>query len=84
MQGNPLKSLKDLSGKIWSKRVDRELAAGYKGRMNVVSDKLVAGKPTLHVLSDTQPENGFEAVDPDLEDVYFSYIFGAQTQSLTV
>ena len=52
--------------------------------MNVVSDKLVAGKPTLHVLSDTQPEDGFEVINPDLEDVYFSYIFGAQTQPLTV
>jgi ABC-2 type transport system ATP-binding protein len=82
MQGNPLKSLDDLKGKIWSKRVDRDLAAGYKASMNVVSDKLVAGKPTLHVLADTQPGDGFELINPDLEDVYFSYIFGAQ--SLTV
>jgi ABC-2 type transport system ATP-binding protein len=79
MQGNPLKSLEALKGKIWSKRVDRELAAGYKARMNVVSDKLVAGKPTLHVLSDTKPEDGFEPINPDLEDVYFSHIFGAKS-----
>jgi len=84
MQGNPLKSLEDLKGRIWSKRVDRGLAAEYKTRMNVVSDKLVAGKPTLHVLADSLPEDGFEIINPDLEDVYFSYIFGAQTQPQTV
>lgn len=84
MQGNPLQALTDLKGKIWSLRVDRDLAAGYKERLNVISDKLVAGKPTLHVLSDTKPENGFEQVNPDLEDVYFSYIFGNQQQALTV
>jgi ABC-2 type transport system ATP-binding protein len=82
MQGNPLKSLDELKGKIWSKRVDREVAAEYKTRMNVVSDKLVAGKPTLHVLADTQPETGFEVINPDLEDVYFSYIFGSQPQTV--
>jgi ABC-2 type transport system ATP-binding protein len=84
MQGNPLKSLADLSGKIWSKRVDREHAVGYKSRLNVISDKLVAGKPTLHVLADSKPEDGFELINPDLEDVYFSYIFGSQPQLLTV
>ncbi len=84
MQGNPLKSLEDLKGKIWSKRTDRDQAAGYKEKLNVISDKLVAGKPTLHVLADTQPDTGFEQVYPDLEDVYFSYIFGNQPQSLTV
>ncbi|WP_214072302.1 ABC transporter ATP-binding protein [Mucilaginibacter sp. dw_454] len=84
MQGNPLKALGDLKGKIWSMRVDRDLATGYKERLNVISDKLVAGKPTLHVLSDSKPEDGFELVNPDLEDVYFSYIFGSQPQALTV
>jgi ABC-2 type transport system ATP-binding protein len=28
----------------------------------------------LHVLADTQPEAGFEAVAPDLEDVYFGQL----------
>ena len=78
MQGNPLAALEDLNNKIWSKRVDRELAAGYKQRMNVISDKMVAGKPTLHVLAGSRPEEGFELIQPDLEDVYFSYIFSSQ------
>jgi ABC-2 type transport system ATP-binding protein len=84
MQGNPLRSLESLKGKIWRKRVARNEAADYKEKLNVISDKLVAGMPTLHVLADAQPDPGFEQVYPDLEDVYFSYIFGNQPQLLTV
>jgi ABC-2 type transport system ATP-binding protein len=28
----------------------------------------------VHVLADSAPDSGFEAVSPDLEDVYFSEI----------
>ncbi|MES2485268.1 MAG: hypothetical protein V4581_04875, partial [Bacteroidota bacterium] len=77
-------TLESLQGKVWSKRVDRDEAAGYKERLSVISDKLIAGKPMLHVLSDVQPDAGFEVIQPDLEDVYFSYIFGSQPQLLTV
>jgi ABC-2 type transport system ATP-binding protein len=76
MQGNPLQSLETLKGQIWSKRVERGEASAYKERLNVISDKLIAGKPTLHVYAPQQPEEGFEQIVPDLEDVYFSYIFG--------
>ncbi len=84
MQGNPLKSLESLKGKVWSQRVSREAAVDYKERFHVISDKLVGGKPTLHVIADSQPEQGFELVQPDLEDVYFSYIFGTPSHHHTV
>lgn len=84
MQGNPLQSLETLKGQIWSKRVERGEAAGYKERLNVISDKLIAGKPTLHVYAPQQPEEGFEQIVPDLEDVYFSYIFGRPQEVSTL
>lgn len=84
MQSHPLTALEALKGKIWSKRVDRDLAASYKERFRVISDKLIAGKPTLHIYADEQPEAGFEAIPPDLEDVYFSYIVGHLTVSQTI
>ena len=84
MQGNPLTALEALKGKIWSKRVDRSLAPEYKERFRVISDKLIAGKPTLHVYANERPEEGFEAIAPDLEDVYFSNIIGRLTESQTV
>ena len=84
MQGNPLQSLETLKGQIWSKRVERGEASAYKERLNVISDKLIAGKPTLHVYAPQQPEEGFEQIVPDLEDVYFSYIFGRQQELATL
>lgn len=84
MQGNPLAALESLKGKIWCKRIERDLAPVYKTRFRVLSDKLIAGKPTLHVFSDDLPEDGFESVSPDLEDVYFSYIVGHLTETQTV
>jgi hypothetical protein len=38
---------------------------------NVLSTRLVGGQPVIHVLSDGNPGEGFGAVAPDLEDVYF-------------
>ncbi|MGI4749906.1 MAG: ABC transporter ATP-binding protein [Janthinobacterium lividum] len=84
MQGHPITALEALQGKIWKKRVERSLAPAYKERFRVISDKLIAGKPTLHVFADAQPEEGFEAANPDLEDVYFSYIVGRLSESQTV
>jgi hypothetical protein len=38
---------------------------------SVLSTRLGAGHPVIHVFADTNPEEGFEQVAPDLEDVYF-------------
>ena len=44
----------------------------------MILTRLFAGDMLIHVLSDEQPEQGFEAVIPDLEDVYFSTIKGGK------
>jgi hypothetical protein len=31
----------------------------------------VAGKPQINVYAESQPDEGFTMVEPDLEDVYF-------------
>ncbi|MEJ7559662.1 MAG: ABC transporter ATP-binding protein [Pedobacter sp.] len=83
MQGHPLLALNDIKGKIWRKRVEKGEADSYASTLNVISNKLVSGKPTLHVLSDTDPGSGFEGVEPDLEDVYFSFISKIKPQVIT-
>jgi hypothetical protein len=40
----------------------------------VVSNKLVGGRPFLHVFSPQSPGDGFLATEPDLEDVFFTKI----------
>jgi ABC-type multidrug transport system ATPase subunit len=77
MKGNPLEAIAALRGRVWRKLVPKEELEAYKASFHVISDKLVAGTPQIHVLSDTPPQAGFEPVAPELEDVYFSLIVSA-------
>jgi len=42
--------------------------------LKVISSKLVAGIPEIHVFSDNAPDDSFMPVDVDLEDVFFSQV----------
>lgn len=75
LTGNPLQSIASIEGKIWKKQIEKEELEGYRNEMQVISDRLIAGKPVIHVLSEEQPA-GFVHVEADLEDVYFSQIMG--------
>jgi ABC-type multidrug transport system ATPase subunit len=69
--GSPVAVLEQLNGKVWMKAVDREEVDTYRSAHHVISDKMVAGRPQIHVLSESQPGDGFTAVAPNLEDVFF-------------
>ncbi len=72
--GTPTAALQQLEGKVWRKLIERDEKATYQANFTVISDKMVGGKPQIHVLSDTQPGEGFAAVTPNLEDVFFTTI----------
>ena len=76
LKGNPLDAIDSIKGKIWRKVIDKKELEDYKNNFNVVSEKMIAGKPIIHVYSDNEPVSGFEPVSADLEDVYFTQIFG--------
>ena len=73
-KGTPQAVISELNGKVWQKIIERNEIAEYKTNYTVISDKMVAGKPLIHVLSDSNPGSGFESVAPGLEDVFFSKI----------
>jgi len=75
MQGNPLESIDDIEGRIWRKRITKAEMIDYKKSYHVISEKLIAGKPEIRILSELPPDESFESVVPDLADVYFSIIF---------
>jgi hypothetical protein len=60
-----------MNDRVWSRIVPKAQLADYQRRFNVLSTRLIAGQPRIHVYSETQPEAAFERVAPDLEDVYF-------------
>ena len=71
LTGRPNDAIAALEGQVWRKQVDKAAVAGYEDAHVVLSKRLVAGQPVLHVFSADAPEAGFEPVAPDLEDVYF-------------
>jgi ABC-2 type transport system ATP-binding protein len=73
-QGTPQNVINELNGKVWQKIIERNEIEKYQSEFTVISDKMVAGKPLIHVLSDSNPGAGFESVAPGLEDVFFSKI----------
>ncbi len=76
LEGNPLKTIDEIQGKVWSKRVEKFELDDYKNQYTVISERLIAGKPEIHVFAEVQPDPSFEGLRADLEDVYFSKIFG--------
>lgn len=72
--GAPQTAIDELDGKVYQKVVEREELESYATNYAVISNKMVGGKPFIHVFSETDPQNGFEPVKPNLEDVFFSKI----------
>ena len=78
LTGDPLRVMDDLNGRIWKKMIGKEELMEYQLQYNVISSRLFAGKTLIHIYSETRPDYTFEAVQPDLEDVYFTQITKAQ------
>jgi ABC-2 type transport system ATP-binding protein len=71
LTGKPTEAIAALSNQVWRKQVSKATLSDYESRHTVLSTRLVAGNPVIHVFSADLPEEGFTQVDPDLEDVYF-------------
>ncbi|AII51409.1 ABC transporter ATP-binding protein [Hymenobacter sp. APR13] len=74
LTGDPLSVMNELKGKVWKKLVEKTELPALQAAHTVISSRLFAGKTVVHVLADSAPDSGFEAVQPDLEDVYFAEI----------
>jgi ABC-type multidrug transport system ATPase subunit len=70
-EGQPSNLISGLTGYVWSKTLDKGEVDGCRERYNVISTRLYAGRTVVHIHADEAPGEGFEAVEPTLEDVYF-------------
>jgi len=73
-QGRPQDAIAQLNGRIWQISIPKAELASYEQRYQVVSSKLVGGRPLLHVYSTVPLSEGFVPSAPDLEDVFFTKI----------
>lgn len=71
--GKPGDVLQKIQGKIWKKLVSRSEVRSFE-QFDIVSMHLSGGKVEMKVFAENCPASGFESVDANLEDVYFSTI----------
>ena len=80
IEGNPAELVHSIQNKIWSKIISKKDVEAHKKEFQVISSKLVSGETQIRVVSDEQPEDGFNMVNAGLEDLYFTTI--ASNESL--
>jgi ABC-type multidrug transport system ATPase subunit len=76
LSGGPAMLTRRLDGRVWQRTIARSELEATKARYPVISTRLAAGRTLVHVVADTSPGDGFAAVEPTLEDVYFAAIAG--------
>ena len=76
LEAEPQRAVAALEGRIWRRVIDRSELPELTRTHAVLSTKLLAGRTVVHVYSDASPGAGFSAVEPDLQDVYFSAMAG--------
>jgi ABC-2 type transport system ATP-binding protein len=74
--GTPDDAVSSVGGRIWRKFIQKTEMPDYESRFHVISNKLISGRPLIHIHSSDAPGDEFEAVNPDLEDVFFARIKG--------
>ena len=76
MAGEPLEAVAALRGRIWQRTVSRDELVQMQAALPVISTRLRSGSTVVRAYATSLPGAGFDAVDPELEDVYFSAVAG--------
>ncbi len=74
LEGAPQDLIAALKGRIWKKTIERGELEAYKTKYTLISQRLFTGKTIIHIVADSDPGDGFEAVQGGLEDLYFMTI----------
>jgi ABC-type multidrug transport system ATPase subunit len=75
-EGKPEAAIAELKGRVWQRSVEKAELPVFEQRHKIISNRLVGGRPLLHVLSEAPLNGGFLPSSPDLEDVFFTKIRG--------
>jgi ABC-type multidrug transport system ATPase subunit len=80
--GSPITVLDEIKGMVWRKAIDRSELEDHMNNFRVISNKMVAGRPQIHVLSENNPGEGFVGIEPNLEDVFFTKVHFAENANV--
>jgi len=84
LEAEPLSAIAALQGRIWRRVIDKNELAEVEREHRVISTKLFAGRTVVRVYGDTPPGAGFESVESNLEDVYFTTIGAGHGEKLVL
>jgi ABC-2 type transport system ATP-binding protein len=76
-KGSPLDAIAEVTGNVWKKRIAKSELEEYRKNFNIISERLIAGRPEITVFNMDQPDPSFAPSVADLEDVYFAQIFNS-------
>ena len=76
MVGEPIQLIKSLNGKVWKGIVEKSELSNIENENEVISSRLYLGKVQVRIFSESPMQNGFESVNPEIEDLYFATING--------
>lgn len=66
-------AINKLNGNIWQKVIKKQELATYDNNYIIILTRLFGGNVEIHAWDNKKPD-GFEQINPDLEDVYFTTI----------
>ncbi|HEX2207725.1 MAG TPA: ABC transporter ATP-binding protein [Longimicrobium sp.] len=76
LEAEPQAAVQAVRGLVWRREVPRAELKAFEDAHPVISTTLVGGRTVVHVFGDAPPDASFEAVEPDLKDVYFTVMKG--------
>ena len=79
LDAEPLRADEALRGQVLERLVAKDELSALERDHKVLSTRLLAGRTVVRVFSDGQPSTAFHAVEPGLQDVYFSALGGHGT-----
>ena len=72
--GSTDEALYSIRGSVWERSIPKNELTDFQNNYKVISNKLVGGKPLIHVFSHIAPGDGFTSAEENLEDVFFAKI----------
>ena len=73
-QGTPSEVVERARGRVWKRTVEKSQLAEIQQMHQVISTRLVGGKPVVHVYSEEPPGPEFSATEGTLEDAFFYHL----------
>jgi ABC-2 type transport system ATP-binding protein len=72
LQGQPAELVRGLVGKVWRRMIDHSDLSRFQASHRIITHRFRSGRTLVHALSDDRPGDGFESVEPSLDDLYFA------------